>query len=152
RAEAGRHVVGDDGDGTSQGVALRLSAVDETNHVVFARAVDGAQGRCVVDLQEVVPGRDRAVGADRSEGADAAPDLDPEFAQQHAGEGSGGDASRGLAGRGTLQDVAQVAPQVFETAREVRVTGTGSAHPALLGAPRIDRGRAHHRLPVGVVA
>ena len=93
-----------------------------------------------------------ALGADRAQGADAAPDVDAEGGEEHAGEGAGGDAGGGLAGGGALQDVAQVAPLVLDPAREV-----GVPRPRRLQAPRlhevgIDLPRAHDLLPAHVVA
>ena len=78
------------------------------------------------------------LGADRPQEADAAPDLDAEFGEQHLGEGAGRDPGGGLAGRGALQDVPQVAPQVLDPAREVGVPGPGDLEAPQLGQPGVD--------------
>ena len=69
-------------------------------------------------------GRSAPIGPER---ADAAADLDAELGEQHLGEGAGRDARRGLAGRGALEDVAQVAAQVLDAAGEVGVARAAGA-------------------------
>jgi len=53
-----------------------------------------------------------------------ASDRHPDRRQELPGEGAGGDARRGLAGAGSLEDVAGVVEAVLEEPWEVRVAGT----------------------------
>src|SRR5205823_556861 len=84
RAEADRHAARDDGDGAAERVALLLDAVDERHHPGLAGAVDGAQRRLVVDLQQVLPRRRRPLGADGPQRAHAATDLHLVLLDLHA--------------------------------------------------------------------
>jgi CIC family chloride channel protein len=106
RAEPHGHVVGDHGDGAAEGVPLVLRLFDEAHHLGLQRAVDGAQGRGFVHLEQVFPVGHGPVHADRSQEADAALDLDAEFGEEHPGQGPGRHARRGLSRRGAFQDVA----------------------------------------------
>ena len=95
-------------------------------------------------------GRSAPIGAER---AHAAADLDAELAQQHLGEGAGRHPRRGLARRGALEHVAQVAAQVLDAAGEVGVARAAARCSRRSSAcARVDRRGVHHALPVRVVA
>ena len=71
--------------------------------------------------------------------------------QELAGEGAGGNARRGLAGAGALEDVADVFVPVLEDPRQVGVTGARQVHRDDLAVRVIDRPRVHPHVPVLVI-
>src|SRR5690348_1886155 len=76
-----------------------------------------------------------AGGAD---GDDAGADVNVERAQQLLGDRPRGNARRGLARGGALEDVAQVAARVLHPADEVRVPRPRRMHAPLLRLGRVD--------------
>ena len=50
----------------------------------------------------------RSRNDDAAQGDDVAPDLDTEFVEEPPGQRAGRDARRGLAGTGSLEDVARI--------------------------------------------
>ncbi len=133
--------MGDDRDRSAERVACGFGVVDRSHHLGFEAGVDGAQRRAVVDPPDLLPGGRRPTGADRAESDDAAGDLDAEPGEEHLREGARGDSRRGLARRGALEDVAQVAAQVLLAAGEVGVAGPRALQAPQLGESRIDLSR-----------
>ena len=117
------------------------------------RGVDRAQRRVLADLLERREGARRAScrRRRRARGRRSRTSM-PQSAQEQLADGAGRDPRRRLARRGALEDVAQVARAELHPAREVRVP-RARARQALRGRGlRVDRHRAHHVVPVGVVA
>ena len=72
--------------------------------------------------------------------------LDLEGAEEHFGEGPAGYAGGGLAGGGSLEDVAGVGEVVLEGAGEVGVAGAGAGYGFVLGG--VPFGHGEDLLPV----
>ena len=103
-----------------------------------------------VDAAEVL--EHQAVGLGRPHGADlrdVGDDLDAERAQERLGDRAAGDARRGLARAGALEDVADVGEAELLDPGEV---GVARARQVDLRDRRLDGPGVHPLLPVRVVA
>ena len=76
----------------------------------------------------------------------------PNVAQQLFGDRAGGDARRGLARRGALEDVAKIAAVVLHPADQIDVPRTRCMHAPLLRLGGVDVPHAHRRFPVLEIA
>jgi hypothetical protein len=148
-AQAQRQSPRDDFDLTAKGVPGLLRLVDAGDDLLFERPVDHPDWRLVghlVEREGKLGGRIAGQAAQRD---NMAPDLDPEFLEQPAGEGAGGDSRSSLPGTGSLQDIPGIVPIILEDAYQVGMTGAraGDLSPAGLTVAL----RRHHVFPVGPV-
>src|SRR5690606_1173009 len=110
-------------------VAPLLRRVDAGHDRVLGVPVERAQ-RARVELADAVPVH-AAVAGDAPETHDAGAADDAGDVQQAQRDGARGDAAGRLAGRGALEDVAQVLVPVLHPACQVGVAGAGLGERAL---------------------
>jgi hypothetical protein len=112
-------------DDATEAVALAGGVFDGGDHGGFSSLVETAN-RAFVDLRQVSDCRalnDGGAGVTHLD--DVRDDIDPDGLQQQLGQGPGGNARRGLAGTGTLENVTGIVESVLLHAGEVGVAGPG---------------------------
>ena len=128
-------------EGAAERVAGFLGRVDLRDHPRFAlrgRRSAAANRRESLRVVEVTAAGSAMPTPPMRD--DVARDLDAEAREELAGEGAGGDARRGLAGAGALEDVAHVVALVLQRAGEVGVARAAAASPARARAPVASSG------------
>ena len=131
----------------AEALVLLPEPVDLGDHRRRRRSVEAAD-RIVVDGVEVGGPEIRGSrSVDAGDPGHVASDRHPDRRQELPGEGAGGDARRGLAGAGPLEDVAGVVEAVLEEAGEVGVAGTRQVDllDALAALPRAPSARPSSR-------
>ena len=151
RAEADRKPLRHHLDFAAERVAIGLGLVDPCDHCRAGDRVERAHRRGIGGIVERGRQDRRHRGANPAERDEMRADVDAELGQQSAGDRTGGDACRGLAGGGALEDVACIDAIILQHADEIGVAGAWAGHTAAAQLARRPLGR-HHLFPVGPVA
>ena len=150
RSEPDRQPVNDDLEHAADGVSRRPGLIDPRDHRDLCVRVGAAQRRLIGLVTRA--GAVRRVDRDPTDLGSERPGLDPEGAQEDAGDATGRDTGRRLARRRALEDVADVVEAVLEGAGQVGVTGShagdrGGAFVPICGRGlEAGRGRGVERL------
>ena len=134
-------------DDAAERVAVLRSGLDLGDHRLARIGVE-TPDLVLVDAVELIRRRTGRTGGHPrcAHLDDVGDDLDPEVRQQHLGDRTRGDASCGLAGAGSFEDVSSVGEAVLLHAGEIRVAGTH------LGERRLRRSGSRAHLLVPLVA
>ena len=154
--------MGNDFEDATDRVTGRTRFVDAGDHRGLGRRIRAAQRGRIGLLTR--PDAVRRVDADPADFGAEGPDLDAQFAQKGAGDGTGGHSRRGLPGRRALKHVPNVVEAVLQGTGEVGVArpDPGDRHRSLValaggvvecGRRRVIEGlHGHHLGPVLPVA
>src|SRR5262245_9840642 len=136
---------------STQRVAFRLSLVDQLDHLLLRGRVGAAERRIIWYGSNLIEGQLERTVRNASQLDHVTTNLDVELGQQLSRDRPASYAGGGFAGRGALQNIAQVARVVLEAAGQIRMTGTRAFHPTRFLWRNFAYLGGHHFVPVGPV-